>query len=164
MNASTSLVEPTTDRQLLYPRIHEALSAILSGERNFLANMANTSSLLFHSLPDLNWAGFYLFKKDQLVLGPFQGKPACVRIAVGKGVCGTAAQRRETLVIPDVHAFPEHIACDDASRSEIVVPIIHNDRLIGVMDLDSPIVERFNEIDAKGLEEVARILLNNSDV
>jgi GAF domain-containing protein len=119
---------------------------------------------LFHALPDLNWAGFYLLRGQDLVLGPFQGQLACVRIAPGKGVCGAAAERRETVVVTDVHQFPGHIACDSASNSEIVVPLIADGRLVGVMDLDSPSVGRFDEADAAGLEEVAGILLRGSDV
>jgi L-methionine (R)-S-oxide reductase len=161
-SASTS--SSRLDKPELHSELRLQLSTILAGERDFIANLANTSALLFHSLPDLNWAGFYLFKGNQLVLGPFQGKPACIRIAIGKGVCGTAAQRRQTIVVPDVHAFPGHIACDDASRSEIVVPLIWESRLIGVMDLDSPSVGRFDDVDAKGLEAIASILLNGSDL
>lgn len=148
----------------LYPQLQAHLSAILAGERDFIANLANTAAVLFHSLAALNWAGFYLLRGNELVLGPFQGKPACIRIAVGRGVCGTAAQRRETIVVPDVHAFPGHIACDDASRSEIVVPLIYQSGLIGVMDLDSPSVGRFDQFDAAGLEGIAAILLQGSDI
>jgi GAF domain-containing protein len=128
-----------------------------------LANAANLSALLYHSLPDLNWAGFYLLRAGELVLGPFQGKVACVRIPLGQGVCGTAAQRRETIVVPDVHAFPGHIACDAASRSEIVLPLLHNGRLSGVLDLDSPIPERFDRDDAAGLEALVDLFLRSSD-
>jgi GAF domain-containing protein len=161
---SSQLPVSSRDKPRLFAELQVHLTAILAGERDFIANLANTSALLFHTLPDLNWAGFYLLKGNELVLGPFQGKPACIRIAIGRGVCGTAAQRRETIVVPDVHAFPGHIACDDASRSEIVVPLIKDDRLIGVMDLDSPLVGRFDEIDARGLEMIASILLTASDV
>jgi L-methionine (R)-S-oxide reductase len=160
----SSIQSDHLDKPSLYREVQNNVSAILAGERDFIANLANTSALLFHSLPDLNWAGFYLFKVDQLVLGPFQGKPACIRIAIGKGVCGSAAQRRQTIVVPDVHAFSGHIACDDASLSEIVVPLIWESRLIGVMDLDSPSVGRFDDVDAKGLEAIASILLNGSDL
>jgi GAF domain-containing protein len=138
--------------------------AILAGERDWIANLANTAAVLFHGLPDLNWAGFYLFKEDELVLGPFQGKPACIRIALGRGVCGSAAVQRETIVVPDVHEFPGHIACDENSRSEIVVPLVHESKLIGVMDLDSPTAGRFDIDDAAGLEAIAKILLEGSDV
>jgi L-methionine (R)-S-oxide reductase len=152
------------DKRGSYVQLHSHLALVIQGERDFIANMANTSALLFHSLPQLNWAGFYLFKQDQLVLGPFQGKPACIRIAMGRGVCGTAAQRREAVVVPDVRQFPGHIACDDASQSEVVVPLIWQSRLIGVMDLDSPVAGRFDEIDASGLASVAEILLAGSDL
>lgn len=148
----------------LYLSLQHDLLSILAGERDYIANLANTSALLFHYLPDLNWAGFYLLKGNELVLGPFQGNPACIRIAMGRGVCGTAAKRRQTIVVPDVHAFPGHIACDDASRSEIVVPLIKDNQLIGVMDLDSPVVGRFDDEDASGLEAIASILLQSSDV
>ena len=160
----SSILSTPLDKPDLYSELQKEISAILAGERDFIANMANTAAILFHTLPNLNWAGFYLFKQDQLVLGPFQGKPACIRIAMGRGVCGTAAQRRETIVVPDVHAFPGHIACDDASRSEIVLPLVFQSRLIGVMDLDSPSVGRFDQVDANGLEAIAMILLNGSDL
>ncbi|HRE15332.1 MAG TPA: GAF domain-containing protein, partial [Usitatibacteraceae bacterium] len=124
----------------------------LAGERDPVANAANLASLVFHTLPDLNWAGFYWAKEGELVLGPFQGKPACVRIAPGRGVCGTAFARGKTVVVPDVHAFPGHIACDSASRSEIVVPVAKDGRVVGVLDLDSPLPGRFDDDDAKGLE------------
>src|SRR3954462_4496842 len=142
-----------------YSELLSQARALLEGERDFTANAANLSSLLFHSLPDLNWAGFYWLKGSELVLGPFQGKPACVRIALGRGVCGTAARERRTILVPDVNAFPGHIACDAASASEIVLPIVKGTRLIGVLDLDSPKPARFQEIDARGLEEVVRIFL-----
>ncbi|HET9650911.1 MAG TPA: GAF domain-containing protein, partial [Usitatibacter sp.] len=123
----------------------------------------NLASLVFHTLPDLNWAGFYWLKGRELVLGPFQGKPACVRIAVGRGVCGTAARDRHTILVPDVNAFPGHIACDSASASEIVVPLVKGGQLLGVLDLDSPKPRRFDEADASGLENVARIFLEATD-
>jgi L-methionine (R)-S-oxide reductase len=126
-----------------------------------VANAANTSALIFDALPDLNWTGFYFLKNDELVVGPFQGKPACVRIALGKGVCGTAAVERRTIVVPDVEAFPGHIACDAASRSEIVVPLIAGRELLGVLDLDSPKPARFDAGDARGLERLAAIFLDN---
>jgi L-methionine (R)-S-oxide reductase len=146
-----------------YASLHRQLEAVLHGERDWIANLAQTSALLMQTMPDLNWAGFYLLKDGQLVLGPFQGKVACVRIAVGKGVCGTAAAHRETVVVPDVHAFPGHIACDSASNSEIVVPLLTGDRLLGVLDLDSPTRNRFDADDARGLERVAALLLAASD-
>ena len=115
------------------------MSALLAGERDLIANAANTAALVYDALPGLNWAGFYLYKSGELVLGPFQGKPACVRIAIGKGVCGTAAARRETVLVEDVHAFPGHIACDSASNSEVVIPLLRKRELLGVLDLDSPL-------------------------
>ena len=133
--------------------------ALLEGERDATANAANVSSLIFHALPDLNWAGFYWMKDGELVLGPFQGKPACVRIALGKGVCGTAAKRRETIVVPDVNAFPGHIACDAASRSEVVVPVARGSQVLGVLDLDSPRLARFDSDDAAGLEALVALFM-----
>ena len=144
-----------------YAEVARDLRALLSGERDLVANAANTSALLFDALPDLNWAGFYLYKSGELVLGPFQGKPACVRIALGKGVCGTAAARRETVLVEDVHAFPGHIACDSASNSEIVIPLVRGGELLGVLDLDSPKHARFGPADARGLEALARIFLGS---
>jgi L-methionine (R)-S-oxide reductase len=138
--------------------------SLLDGERDLTANAANLAALLFHTLPDLNWAGFYWMKGGGLVLGPFQGKPACVRIALGKGVCGTAAQERRTIVVADVHEFPGHIACDSASNSELVVPLIHEGRVVGVIDLDSPSPRRFDEADARAVEELARVFLASTDL
>ena len=146
-----------------YAELNRQLGGILTGEANGLANAANMSALLFQGLPGLNWAGFYFLQAGELVLGPFQGKVACVRIALGRGVCGTAAQRRETVVVPDVHAFPGHIACDSASRSEIVLPLVKDGRLLGVLDLDSPNVARFDAEDAAGLGDAVKILLQHSD-
>jgi len=137
------------------------LSALLHGERDLIANAANTAALIWDALPGLNWAGFYLYKSGELVLGPFQGKPACVRIAIGKGVCGTAAARRTTVVVEDVHAFPGHIACDSASNSEIVVPLLKGDELLGVLDLDSPLQARFCAVEQRGLEALARIFVDS---
>ncbi|NLM41462.1 MAG: GAF domain-containing protein [Firmicutes bacterium] len=143
-----------------YALLKRQLASLLEGEDHWLPNLANTSALLYEELPDLNWAGFYLLTAGELVLGPFQGKPACVRIALGRGVCGTAAQRRESIVVPDVHAFPGHIACDAASRSELVIPLIAQDgRLLGVLDLDSPTLGRFTDQDAEGLKEVVEVLV-----
>ena len=142
----------------LYEELNRSLVALLGGEHELIANLANTSALLWRYLPDINWAGFYLLKNGELVLGPFQGKPACVRIAIGKGVCGTAAQRRETIVVPNVHEFEGHIACDVASNSEIVVPLLQDGDLLGVLDIDSPKLARFDAEDRCGLEEVARTL------
>ena len=151
-------------KSALYADLLEQANALFEGEHDFIANAANLSALLFHSLPDLNWAGFYFTKDEGLVLGPFQGKPACVRIALGKGVCGTAAAQRRTLVVPDVNAFPGHIACDAASRSEVVIPLVRFNRVIGVMDLDSPLAGRFDEEDARGLEALADVFLNAADI
>jgi L-methionine (R)-S-oxide reductase len=142
-----------------YRRLADELQALLAGERDLTANAANTAALIFHALPNLNWAGFYFLKNGELVVGPFQGQPACVRIALGKGVCGTAAMSRRTLVVPDVHLFPGHIACDAASRSEIVLPLIARNALVGVLDLDSPILDRFDELDRSGLERLAEVFL-----
>lgn len=145
----------------LYTSLAEQLRSLLEGERDFIANAANLSALLYHSLPDVNWVGFYLQKEGELVLGPFQGKPACVRIAMGKGVCGTAAEQRQTIMVDNVHDFPGHIACDSASNSEIVVPLIKRDRLIGVLDLDSPSFERFDDEDARGLNDMVKVFMNS---
>ncbi|MGH8133545.1 MAG: GAF domain-containing protein [Steroidobacteraceae bacterium] len=144
------------DKDADYARLTEELAALLAGEGDLIASAANTAALIFAALPELNWAGFYFLKGGELVVGPFQGKPACVRIALGHGVCGTAAARRQTLIVPDVAAFPGHIACDADSRSEIVVPLIAAQRLFGVLDLDSPRAGRFDQADARGLESLAR--------
>jgi GAF domain-containing protein len=159
-NMTFQLAESSaTSKSELYDQLAAQLTSLLAGERDLNANAANFSSLIFHSLPDLNWAGFYFAKDGELVLGPFQGKPACVRIRIGQGVCGTAAAKCATTIVPNVHEFPGHIACDSASNSEIVVPLIKNDEFIGVLDLDSPSPARFDEEDAAGLEELVRILL-----
>lgn len=148
----------------LYGNLAHQLRSLFVDERDFIANAANLSSVLYHSLPDLNWAGLYLHKHDELVLGPFQGMPACVRIALGKGVCGTAALHRQTIIVPNVHDFPGHIACDSASNSEIVVPILKEETLLGVLDLDSPSFGRFDEDDALGLNELVNIFVESCDV
>jgi L-methionine (R)-S-oxide reductase len=147
-----------------YAALHRQLAAVLEGERDWVGNFAQASALLMQVLPDLNWAGFYLLRGEDLVLGPFQGKVACVRIRVGQGVCGAAAARRATVVVPNVHDFPGHIACDSASNSEIVVPLLKNGRLLGVLDLDSPRLARFDADDARGLERCAEITLEASDL
>lgn len=147
----------------LYAEVLGQAKALFEGERDATANSANLASLLFHSLPELNWAGFYWLKGGGLVLGAFQGKPACVRIGLGKGVCGTAAASARTVVVPDVHAFPGHIACDSASRSEIVVPVVHGARVIGVLDLDSPRPARFDGTDAAGLEALVAAFAEATD-
>ena len=146
-----------------YAELAGQLAALLHGERDWVANAANTAALLWHSLPNLNWAGFYRRVNQQLVLGPFQGKPACVRIVLGKGVCGTAAAEGRTVVVADVHVFPGHIACDSASRSEIVVPLIRDGHVLGVLDLDSPRTGRFDAEDAAGLEQVVAVFLAGTD-
>src|SRR3989442_7067343 len=143
----------------LYDPLAAQLWSLLAGERDLIANAANFSSLIFHALPDLNWAGFYFAKDDELVLGPFQGQPACVRIKIGQGVCGAGAAKCETVIVPNVHEFPGHITCDSASNSEIVIPLMKGERLMGVLDLDSPSLSRFDEADAAGLERLVRILL-----
>lgn len=140
------------DKSVLYADLLSAAQAITEGEPDNIANMANIAALIWQFVPDLNWAGFYRLVDDELVLGPFQGKPACIRIAMGSGVCGTAAAARSTQLVPDVHAFPGHIACDAASASELVVPIEHEGRLLAVLDLDSPSPNRFDEADAAGME------------
>jgi GAF domain-containing protein len=144
--------EHADDKTTLYADLRAAALAITEGETDAIANMANVAALVWHYLPDLNWAGFYRLIGDELVLGPFQGKAACIRIPLGKGVCGTAAQTRETQCVADVHAFPGHIACDAASESEIVVPLVHDGGLLAVLDLDSPLPARFDAEDVAGLE------------
>ena len=148
----------------LYADLLEQANALFEGEHDYVANAANLSALLFHTLPYLNWAGFYFLKDEGLVLGPFQGKPACVRIAMGKGVCGTAARDKRSIVVPDVNAFPGHIACDSDSKSEIVVPLIRFGKVIGVIDVDSPNLARFDEDDRRGLEALADVFLNATDI
>ena len=155
--------ELTTDsfasKSECYAGLAEQLRSLLAGESDFIANAANFSALLYHSLAGVSWVGFYLHKEGELVLGPFQGKPACVRITIGKGVCGTAAQQRQTILVDNVHDFPGHIACDSASNSEIVVPLLAVGELVGVLDLDSTEFARFNDEDAEGLNELAQIFL-----
>lgn len=144
----------------LYRDLLAALDALTADEPDAVANMANAAALLWQYLPDLNWSGFYRLVEDELVLGPFQGKPACIRIAIGKGVCGAAAATLETQLVVDVHAFPGHIACDAASASELVVPIVHDGRLVAVLDLDGPLPGRFDSDDARGCEAIAALLAN----
>ena len=141
-----------------YVALNQQLSALVRGVPHRIANLANAAALLYHTLDSLNWAGFYLLEGDTLVLGPFQGKPACIEIAAGRGVCGAAAAQDMTQLVPDVHQFPGHIACDSASNSELVVPIHGSGRVVGVLDLDSPVVGRFTEADRDGLEAFVRIL------
>lgn len=142
-----------------YRELAGQAEALLAGESDRIANAANLSALIFHSLPDLNWAGFYFYDGQELVVGPFQGKPACVRIPLRKGVCGAAARTRQTQLVPDVEAFPGHIACDAASRSEIVVPLLRGGELLGVLDIDSPLLNRFDEDDRAGFEALAAVYL-----
>ena len=144
-----------------YNELELQLDALLDGEPDAVANLANAAALIFHGLPDLNWAGFYLLKKGELVVGPFQGRPACVRIAVGAGVCGTAVAQRRTQLVADVHAFPGHIACDAASRAELVVPMFLGREIKAVLDLDSPTPGRFDEQDASGCERLAAVLMRH---
>jgi GAF domain-containing protein len=158
-----TMTQLPADKPTAYAELETSLRALLEGEHDLVANAANLAALLFWSLPQLNWAGFYLVepRRGDLLLGPFQGKPACVRIPIGRGVCGTAAARRETVVVPDVHAFPGHIACDSASNSEIVVPVVRDGELLGVLDLDSPVPSRFDDADARGLEALVRVFVDS---
>ena len=141
-----------------YKTLNEQLEALISGIPHPIANMANAAALLYNTLEDINWAGFYLMENDILVLGPFMGKPACIEIAVGKGVCGTAVEENRTQLVYNVHEFPGHIACDAASKSEIVIPLRKSGKIIGVLDIDSPSIGRFREEDKLGLEDFAKIL------
>ncbi|WP_027409635.1 GAF domain-containing protein [Anoxybacteroides tepidamans] len=150
-------------REENYELVIKQLRALIEGEANFIANLANASALLNHFLEQVNWVGFYLAEGEELVLGPFQGLPACVRIPFGKGVCGTAAQNKKTELVPDVHLFPGHIACDAASRSEIVVPMMKNGCVIGVLDIDSPIKNRFDDIDRYYLEKFVEALISSHE-
>ena len=154
--------DPSLSKRDTYREINAQLAGLFAEERNGLANASNMCALLYQMLPEVNWAGFYFLQGGELVLGPFQGKIACVRIELGRGVCGTAAERREILVVPDVHEFPGHIACDAASRSEIVVPLVQNGRLLGVLDLDSPNLARFDHEDEEGLKAAAELLIKFS--
>lgn len=160
------VVKSTADlpKATAYRELHGQLAALFAGERNALANSANMSALLYEALPNVNWVGFYFLHGRELVLGPFQGKVACIRIAMGSGVCGTAAERCQTIIVEDVHAFSGHIACDAASRSEIVVPLIQNGRLLGVLDLDSPELARFDQEDGIGLKGAVDLLLQSADL
>ena len=144
-----------------YTTLNKELRALISGVPHKIANLANAASLLYNSLEDLNWAGFYLIEDGILVLGPFMGKPACIEIPVGRGVCGTAVAEKATQLVYNVHEFPGHIACDSASNSEIVVPLRKNGEIIGVLDIDSPSIGRFNEADKAGLEEFAKVIEEN---
>ena len=155
----SSYVPGQSPKQKLYASLVVQLLSLLKGEHDRIANAANFSALLFNSLPNVNWAGFYFLQGEELVLGPFQGNPACVRIPLGKGVCGVAAKQLETIIVPNVHEFPGHIACDVASNSEIVVPVLAGNRLVGVLDLDSPKRGRFDFVDARGLEKLVEVFV-----
>jgi len=149
----------SADPVTFHAELRAQLDALLGDERDPIANLANAAALIWHTTPDLNWAGFYLRRSEsELVLGPFQGKPACVRIAVGRGVCGAAVARDASVLVEDVHAFPGHIACDGASRSELVVPLRHNGRVLGVLDLDSPLLSRFTAADQEGFERLMTLI------
>ena len=145
----------------VYDDLSGQIDSLLTGETDITANLANSAAAIYHGLPALNWAGFYLLRGSELVLGPFQGRPACVRIPIGKGVCGAAAERRASVLVSDVHEFPGHIACDSASRSELVVPLISGGVLIGVLDLDSPLLARFDALDQAGCEALVAIILRH---
>lgn len=151
----------TATKQQLYRDLAEQLAALLASEANRVANAANAAALIYHGLPDLNWAGFYFRDGAELVLGPFQGKPACVRIPIGEGVCGTAAVHAVAVVVPDVHEFPGHIACDQESRSELVVPLIEAGAVLGVLDLDSPLPARFDELDLSGCQRLVALFVDH---
>ncbi len=157
-------MEPSAKKSERYSRLHRDLNLLLDGESDFVANAANTSALLYERLPELNWVGFYFLRGSDLVLGPFQGRSACVRIPLGRGVCGTSADQGRSLVVDNVHQFDGHISCDAASNSECVVPLVVDDMVVGVLDLDSPHLGRFDEVDREGLEEIARIFLHHSDL
>lgn len=146
------------DKKGFYQQLNEFLQSMIQDDSDWLAGLANASALLYQLMPEINWAGFYLYKGGELVLGPFQGKPACIRIAIGRGVCGTAAKTEEIQIVEDVHLFPGHIACDSESQSEIVLPMFHHQRLIGVLDIDSPVKARFDQEDADGLIQFISIL------
>jgi GAF domain-containing protein len=162
MHVSPVATRAYTSKVELYRDLAAELDALLSGESDAIANLANASAAIFDRLPDLNWAGFYLLRGDVLVLGPFQGKVACTRIEVGKGVCGTAVSRRASVLVEDVHAFPGHIACDSASESELVVPLIRDRKVLGVLDLDSPLRSRFDGDDQAGCEALVAIILRHT--
>lgn len=160
----TDAVAAASTKDAIYARLLTQLRALIAEQTDFLANISNFAALVFATLPDLNWAGFYLLRGTDLVLGPFQGKPACSCIALGDGVCGTAALKRAAVLVPNVHAFPGHIVCDEASQSEMVVPVFKNDSLIGVLDMDSPIPSRFDESDREHIEQLLRILMDGTEV
>lgn len=154
-------IDYSTDESVKYTQLAKQLDALLTGEPNRYANLSNASALLNQFFDRINWVGFYLMEDSELVLGPFQGLPACIRIPLGRGVCGTAASTGASIIVPDVNAYPGHISCDGASRSEIVVPLIKDGTIIGVLDIDSPELDRFTEADATGLEEVVAVLIKH---
>ncbi|MBN2425774.1 MAG: GAF domain-containing protein [Calditrichaceae bacterium] len=157
------MVEPEIiSKQIIYDLLLRQTEKLLDSELDIIANMANFSALIYDSLADINWAGFYRLVGDKLILGPFQGKPACVRISLGRGVCGTAAQNKKAIIAKNVNEFPGHITCDPASRSEIVIPLIKENKLIGVLDIDSPKLARFDQEDQKGLEALIKVLLEKT--
>ena len=151
------------EKQAMYEILQAQLAGLMADERDLIANLANMSALLFQALDEINWAGFYVMKEGMLVLGPFQGNPACIRIPLGRGVCGTAASTMETQLVEDVHLFPGHIACDAQSQSEIVIPLIRDGKVLGVLDIDSPVKARFDGADQVGLEALARQLVDGCD-
>jgi len=159
----SALAKKVSAKGQLYAGLVMQLRGLLTGEYDFIANCANFSALVYHALPDVNWAGFYLLHDEELVLGPFQGRPACVRIPLGKGVCGFAAKQCETVIVPNVHEFPGHIACDTASNSEIVIPLFDGARVLGVFDVDSPTLMRFDDRDAEGLNELVTVLVAHEE-
>ncbi len=163
LNAGAGIVDES-DKAAAYARLAGKLRALIAGQTDFLANISNFAALLFNDLPQLNWAGFYLLRDTDLVLGPFQGKPACACIALGDGVCGTAALQRAAVLVPDVHAFPGHIVCDEASQSEMVLPVFKDGSLVGVLDLDSPRRGRFDETDREHIEQLLRQLMSGTVV
>ncbi|MGH8225159.1 MAG: GAF domain-containing protein [Gammaproteobacteria bacterium] len=152
---------PEGSKPVVYAALARHAEALVEGERDKIANAANIVALLYHSLPDISWCGFYFLRGKQLIVGPFQGKPACVRIALGRGVCGQAAELQKTLLVADVACFPDHIYCDPDARSEIVVPLVRDGKLLGVLDLDAPITDRFDDQDKRGIEKVADIWLHS---
>lgn len=162
MSFETDLKYPK-EKNARYQMLLEQSKAMIDGERNQIANLANVAALLFHGLEDINWAGFYLLDDRELVLGPFQGKPACIRIPLGRGVCGTAVSQRKTQRIENVHDFPGHIACDSASNSEIVIPIFVENRVVGVLDIDSPLFHRFQIEDQQYLEDIVHVIEKGCD-
>ncbi|HWW20338.1 MAG TPA: GAF domain-containing protein [Steroidobacteraceae bacterium] len=162
--AQAKAVSTLPTKSVVYEQLRDKLRDLIADQTDFLANISNFAALLFTTLPELNWAGFYLLRGTDLVLGPFQGKPACSCIALGDGVCGTAALKRAAVLVPDVHAFPGHIVCDEASQSEIVVPVFKDGHLVGVLDMDSPKIARFDEIDREQIEALLRILMEGTEV